>query len=166
MEKNNWKTSQRQYQSDHSDSAEIRWLQNSHPSARGGTRRTWSGNHVPLAKGGDARFSLSGYAGSKRSGNCFRIGTKSQIGTCLPLPGIKSGQPRPGHHRSHPQRQRTVLSHPFQTPQRLPRRLDRATETVWDEVKKSRLTFFWYQPGENFFLNLIFPKTTANPMEL
>ena len=45
-------------------------------------------NHVPLAKGGDTRFSIPGYAGIGQSGNCFRTGTESQTGTRLPLPGI------------------------------------------------------------------------------
>lgn len=41
---------------------------------------------------------------------------QKQTETCLPLPGIKSGQPCPEHHRNHPQRQRTRLSHIIQTP--------------------------------------------------
>ena len=74
----------------------------------------------------------NGGGGIRQSSNGVRTGAESQTGTRLPLPGVKLGQSRPGHHRSHPRRQRTVLSHPFQTPQRLPRRLDRAAETVWD----------------------------------
>ena len=57
----------------------------------------------------------------------------------IPLPGIKSGQPLPGHRRSHPQRQRTRQTHVIQAPQRFPRGLDRAAETVWDGVKKEKL---------------------------
>ena len=77
----------------------------------------------------------------------IRIGAESQAGTRLPLPGIEFSQPRPGYRRSHPQRyppfakgyggtRRTRNHHPFQTPQRLPGRLDRVAETVWDGVKK------------------------------
>ena len=72
-----------------------------------------------------------------------------KTGTCLPLPGIEPCQPRSGHHRSHPQRHptfakgyggtwRTRNHHPFQTPQRLPRRLNRAAEDVWDVIKPAK----------------------------
>ena len=57
-------------------------------------------------------------------------------GTRVLLPGIEPDKPRPGHHRSHPQRKRTRHSHPLQAPQRLPGRLDRTAETVWDGVRK------------------------------
>ena len=55
-----------------------------------------------------------------------------------------------GQHRSHPQQhptfakgyggtRRTRNTHSFQAPQRLPRGLERAAETVWDEMKKEKL---------------------------
>ena len=71
-----------------------RWLQNSNPSAGGGTRRTGSGNHVTAAKGGDTMFPVPGYVEIRQSCNGVRTGSESQTGTSLPLPGIELGQPR------------------------------------------------------------------------
>ena len=90
---------------------------------------------------GDTRiFSIGIYWNQARC-NRFRTGKKSQTGTRLPLSGVEFGQPCPGHHRSHPQRQRTRRTHVIQTPQRLPRKLDQAAETIWDGINMANIFF-------------------------
>ena len=95
----------------------------------------------PGIEPGTQGFSVSGYIGIRQGAIVSELAKKSQTGTRLPLSGVEFSQPRPGHHRSHLEWQRTFHSHPFQIPQRLPRKLDQAAETIWDGINMANIFF-------------------------